>query len=402
MNLLDKTVVFLSLPRHDGSYSSTPWQLAKEMAKTNHVIFIDNPYTGWDALKGIRNKAVRKRWRAYRGAISKWVEGVEVVWAPFVWPINSLPKGRLYDTMSRWNQKILAVRINRFLQQRGIFSYAFVNSFDFYFPEIQNFLRPRPSLVVYHCIDPMVKGYTLRHGPRLQHQAADRSDVVISTAPALYRQFAWKSPNNYLVPNGANAQLFSEALNRKLTIHPLVKNLTGRVMGYIGNIERRTDFDLIFHVLDRLPDWQLVMAGPTDKQFVPGKALTHPRILWLGSIPQKEVPAILKRIDVAIIPFKCDSVSEGIYPLKMFEYLAAGKPVVSTLFNPEVLLSMADVIGVARAAESFANRILEEYAQDSEERSRTRVQIAYENTWEKRAALFSEIIHAEWIEKVWT
>jgi hypothetical protein len=95
--LSDKTLLFLSLPRHDARYTSTPWQLAVEMAKKNTVIFTDHPFTFLDAFTKFKEYPIRKRIKAYFGSSSIVKEGVHVVLSPFVWPINFLPKGTLYN-----------------------------------------------------------------------------------------------------------------------------------------------------------------------------------------------------------------------------------------------------------------------------------------------------------------
>lgn len=395
-----KPVVFLSLPRHDGPYTSTPWQLAIEMAKKRTVVFMDHPFTWWEGIRNFRRPDVRKRWLAYFGATSARVDNVHVVWLPFVWPINFLPKGFIYNFFSSWNHRLVAGRLNRFFLEQGIVSYFFVNSFDFYFPRLTRFLRPRPALRVYHCIDPMVKKFTLKHGVALQLRAAAGSDLVISTAPSLQRQFNGSGlPESYLVPNGANAELFNKAMDPATLVYPAVQHVKGRVMGFVGNIERRTDFALIEQVLALLPHWTLVMAGPCDSQWVPQTLVDHPQIIWLGAVPHADAPAVVKRFDVALIPFVCDNVSAGIFPLKLFEYLAAGKPVVTTRFNPEVLSTLDSVIQIADDAPSFASLVQKAYATDDMPSIKKRIEIAFKNTWQERAAQFEEIMHSHWYEQ---
>jgi teichuronic acid biosynthesis glycosyltransferase TuaH len=393
-------IVFFSLPRHDGEFTSTPWQLAVEMAKHQFVIFADHPYSVWEGIKGFYKASIRKRWKAYIGNRHYKKNGVNVLLLPFIWPINFLPNGILYNFLSAWNHRMVAKRINQFLRQEEIHSFCYVNSFNFYFPELVHFLLPKPALSVYHCIDPMVKPFTLKHGKRLQEHAAKKADLIISTAPVLQRQFIQPGfPKSWLVPNAADAQLFSQALNPSLKIHPLLADLKGRVMGFLGNIERRTDFRLLTEVVNQLPEWQLVMAGPCETTFVPTDLLSHPRIHWLGPVAHQQTPAVVKRFDVALIPFVCDDVSAGIYPLKLYEYLAAGKPVVSTRFNTEILNEIGDHINVARNAVEFAQQVQEAYATETGSKAEKRTSIAWKNTWAERAAAFAEIIFAEEKEK---
>lgn len=393
-----KTILFVSLPRHDAKYTSTPWQLAVQLAKTNNVIFTDHPFSYIDAATKFKEAGVRNRFKSYLGSEIFVKEGVYVVRTPFVWPINFLPKGRLYNFFSNWNQRLLAARLNKFLKAQGITSLIYVNSFNFYFHDLPKYLKAKTLVNIYHCIDPMIKSFTLKHGKYLQEKAAKSADVVVATAPALLKPFQESGLRNFLVPNAANFKHFNTATNA-IPVHQKLNSVTGKVFGYFGNIERRTDFAMLLKAVEHLADWQLVMAGPYDKTYVPDSFLKHPRIHFPGSFTHDEAPSVIKRFDVAIIPFKCDEVSNGIYPLKLYEYLAAGKPVVSTNFNPDILKDLSGVVSIADTAQEFANSVLLAYATDSDKKVGQRISVAANQTWEHRANQFEEIIKNELVRK---
>jgi teichuronic acid biosynthesis glycosyltransferase TuaH len=391
----NKTFLFLSLPKHDGPYTSTPWQIASCLTVDNRVIFVDHPYSFSDLVSGFYKKPILKRLKAYFGNCSEKKNGVEIILPPFVWPVNFLPKGRLYNYVSQWNHRMLAARVNRYLGKNRIESVIFINSFNFYFANLHKYISARKEIIVYHCIDPMIKSFTLKHGSYLQDLAAKEADLIISTAPALQQNFISKGfSKSFLVPNAANASLFEKAFG-PISIHPSVAHLTGKVMGYLGNIERRIDFDLLLSVVNQLEDWTLVLAGPVEKQYIPPAVIKHKRIFFTGAVPHEDSPAVVKRFDVALIPFKCDSVSSGIYPLKLFEYLAAGKPVVSTNFNPDVLTSLNDQIHTAYNARQFAEFILLSSTTDNKEKRLQRQKVARANDWDSRARDFNSIISIE-------
>jgi teichuronic acid biosynthesis glycosyltransferase TuaH len=396
MQLSGLNLFFVSLPRHDAKYTSTPWQIASALAENNQVIFLDNPFTFTEAILQFKNPGIRKRWKAYFSSESFQKEGVNVILSPFVWPVNFLPKGKLYNFFSAWNHKIMAGRVNRFLKKNNIKSLVYVNSFNFYFADLYRHLSAKVDLNVYHCIDPMVKAYTLKHGLYLQQRAAERATMIVSTAPALQQEFISKGfKKSYLVPNAANFKLFNAAVD-PIAIHSKVADIKGKVLGYLGNIERRTDFAMLQKTAELLPaDWTIVMAGPVDQTYAPESFLKHPRIKLVGSVSHTEAPAMIKRFDVAMIPFKPDDVSRGIYPLKLFEYLAAGKPVVSTNFNPDVLQELKHVVHVAENSEEFAERVLQAYATDTEAKQKERILVASQNTWEDRVKQFGNLIAQE-------
>lgn len=392
--LSGKTLLFSSLPRHDARYTSTPWQIAVQLAKNNTVIWIDHPFSFIQMFTMLKNPSVRKRLKAYFNAAEFEKDGVRVILPPFIWPVNFLPKGALYNFFSHLNHRMMARRMNSFFKRHEIKSLVYINSFNFYFPKLHSLLNVRKLLNVYHCIDPMVKAFTLKHGVYLQEQAAFNADIIISTAPELQKNFIRQGfQNSYLVPNAANFNLFSQT--RTAEVHPRVANIKGKVIGYFGNIERRCNFKLLQGILNELQDWQLIMAGPVEQKYVPQEFFNDHRIHFTGPFPQEEAPSVIKRFDVAIIPFQCDEAGKGIYPLKLYEYLAAGKPVVSTNFNPEVLGQLKDTVYLGDTASEFANAVLLAYATDSKEKIRARQNLAAHHTWEHRAKVFGKLIEKE-------
>jgi len=387
-----RTYLFFSLPKHDYAYTSTPWQLARELALTHEVIYVDHPYNFWEAIKLSLTPKIQWRFKSYFRFSVKELEGVSVLPTPFVWPTQFLPTCMVHRFFTNRNEKILAKRVNAFLKQRDIKSVVYVNSFEFYYPTFQNRLHTRLNTSVYHCIDPMVKKYTLKHGPALQKQAASNAEMIITTAPALMKQFEGRDfPRVSLVPNAANFHLFNQALDKNLQVHQAIPS--GRkTIGYLGNIERRIDFHLLLQLMERLSDFQLIMAGPIELKYVPEEVLHHPRIKFIGAVAHEDAPSVLKGFDVAIIPFLIDEVSDGIYPLKLFEYLAAGKPVVTTNFNPSVLRELSQVVEIAQSANQFVELVERAAQSDTLLEREKRVAIARINTWKERAKLFDQLI----------
>ncbi|MFN8342319.1 MAG: glycosyltransferase [Cyclobacteriaceae bacterium] len=386
-------LLFLSLPRHDEAFTSTPWQLAVTLAKSREVFFCDAPYTWVEALKGILKPAIRRRWAGYFGKSAQRKEGVTIVVAPFILPSNFLPAGRIHNWVTRLNEHLVANRVNRVLAQCKCAQIDYINSFCYGLPLLFRKINPAVGSNVYHCIDPMVKQFTLKHGPRLQMIAAAQANVIVVTSPSLAFQFNKPGlPPVFCIPNAANVRLFEKAQLPQTPIHASVRDQRGKILGYLGNIERRIDATLLVETMNLLPDWQLIMAGPVDKSYLPQHFLQHPRIIFTGPCRHDEAPGLIKRFDVAIIPFLCDEVSSGIYPLKLYEYLAAGKPVVCTNFNPAVLNTLTDVVSVVHSAHEFAARVDQLYLQNNDQQRHLRTAVAGKNTWQDRAATWSDIL----------
>jgi teichuronic acid biosynthesis glycosyltransferase TuaH len=122
-------------------------------------------------------------------------------------------------------------------------------------------------------------------------------------------------------------------------------------------------------------------------------------VYFLGRIPYEEMPAVIKAFDVALIPFKKDEVSSTIFPLKLFEYLGAGKAVVSTDFNLDLREFTHDEIEYCADAKTFDQAIQRALDDDKLSSRMRRVAIAAENSWDKRLLELSNLLNDYYSDK---
>ena len=137
----------------------------------------------------------------------------------------------------------------------------------------------------------------------------------------------------------------------------ILKDIKKPVIGYFGNIERRIDYDLVKELIAMNPDKNFVFIGPVDKYYLDVDGYKFPNFYLKGQVPYDLMPAVLKGFDVAIIPFKKDEVSNNIFPLKLFEYMGSGRPVVSTDFNTDLKDFTKDTVWFCKNAQEFYRRI---------------------------------------------
>jgi len=123
-----------------------------------------------------------------------------------------------------------------------------------------------------------------------------------------------------------------------------------------------------------------VFAGPIERHLVPEFFFNIPNIYFTGRIAYEQMPNLVKGFDVAIIPFKAHNDSGTVFPLKLFEYLGAGKPVVATNFNPDLKYFTADLVAYCSSAEEFSNAIEDALKNNSEALERDRIQLAARHT----------------------
>jgi glycosyltransferase involved in cell wall biosynthesis len=193
-----------------------------------------------------------------------------------------------------------------------------------------------------------------------------RAAVVITSSRVLQEQLLPVRPDTLLVPNGVWPEDFAG-----LARQPRDAEATPCV-GYAGALADWIDFDLLQDVAVALPDWQFRLAGPCTQPAELEALLTAcPNVTHLGTLSYEELPGFYSSIDVGIVPFRLNEITHKVSPIKMFEYLAAGRPVVATAMHeiidePCVLIAersdFANAIRAAmalRAQSDFVERALE-------------------------------------------
>jgi glycosyltransferase involved in cell wall biosynthesis len=181
-------------------------------------------------------------------------------------------------------------------------------------------------------------------------RAADR---VFTNCEGNRRRFASAREDIVLVPNGA--ELFPTesgvALERP---HPL-RMLEGPIVGYLGNLRERIDWDLVLYITGRKPRWNFVFAGPVEEDRLPDWVGSRPNLILPGPVLYDDSRAWIGSFDVAIMPHLKTPMTESMNPLKLYNYLAAGAPVVTT--SVDNIDDLADLIWVRDTPDGFLDAI---------------------------------------------
>ncbi|MES2492434.1 MAG: UDP-galactopyranose mutase [Pseudomonadota bacterium] len=200
----------------------------------------------------------------------------------------------------------------------------------YYTPLMLPFSRHIPAdCVVYDCMDELAN---FRFAPPellpLEHELLAHADLVFTGGYSLYEAKKDRHHEVYPFPSSVDRAHFERA--RTDIADPIAqKDLPRPRLGFYGVIDERMDLDLIAAVADARPDWSLVMVGPVVKisdEELPLRANLH----YLGGKSYAELPDYLSGWDVALMPFAINEATRFISPTKTPEYLAAGRPVVST------------------------------------------------------------------------
>ena len=152
------------------------------------------------------------------------------------------------------------------------------------------------------------------------------------------------------------------------------------VLGYFGVVDERLDYDLISRLAQSNPAWHIVMVGPTCK-VDPASLPQHPNLHWLGRREYADLPAYTKGWDVCLMPFALNEATEYINPTKALEYMATGRPIVSTPV-PDVVSNFSRVVKISRSTDDFISLCRTECLTPDEEAVERGIEMARENQWE--------------------
>lgn len=186
-----------------------------------------------------------------------------------------------------------------------------------------------PSLIVYDCMDELS---AFKFAPQSlkdrEKELLRKADLVFAGGYSLYEAKKNRHPDVHAFPSSIDAEHFAKA--RLYTIDPPdQENIPRPRIGYFGVIDERMDLSLVESIARRKPEWHIVMVGPVVK-ISPDTLPKLPNIHYLGMKSYDELPAYISGWDIAMLPFAHNEATRYISPTKTPEYLAAGKPVIST------------------------------------------------------------------------
>lgn len=376
-----KTIVCLSAVDWSGAIWARPQQLMSRFARMNRVLYVEPPVT---FLSPLKNRALWRRFGAARRGPRPAADNI-FVWTPPVF----LPFGSRYRAVNRINQRLLARSLRRVLAGLGMERPLLWT----YLPNTADLLGHLPAeLLCYDCVDEHAEftGFSRAVVRAMEDELLAKADVVFASARTLYEAKKAKASSIHLLPNAADVEPFRRATAEELPCPPEMAEMTGPVLGFVGGVHDWLDLALLRAVAAAKPEWNFVFIGPVNTDTAPLAAL--PNVRFLGSRPYREVPAYVRQFTVALIPFKINELTVNVNPVKLYEYLAAGKPVVATPL-PE-LAPFAGIIYRAGDPESFRAAVEKAIAEDGPERRERRFTAAAANSWDGRCREMADYLAA--------
>jgi teichuronic acid biosynthesis glycosyltransferase TuaH len=392
-------IIMMALSRWDAPYSSAAWSLAQGLSRHTRVFYVDNPVTIKEYLMNRDTPEMKRRKEALFLGSDFFVVPDErnpnlfAVTPRITLPVNWLPKGLLYNVCSRLNDTIMQNALDHLLRIFAIKNYVLVNSFN---PLIGHdlSLKVKPLLTVYQSVDDIRQApYLRKHGPRLENEWIRKADFTLVTSSELKRAKSIHSSKVFLLPNAADATLFRQALRDDLPMPEEIRKLPKekKIITYVGNVCQRLDYELLKKIATVHADKTLLMIGPVTKNnHGVSRLKSSGNVVFAGPKKITELPGFLKFSDCCIIPFLCNQLTKSIYPLKINEYLSAGRPVVTTRFSEDIT-GFESVVRISRNHDEFIDLISQSIEADTESRKIQRMLFAASNTWEARAHSFIDL-----------
>ena len=250
-----------------------------------------------------------------------------------------------------------------------------------------------PRAIVYDCMDELS---AFRHAPRQLRQRETAllklAHLVLTGGPALYESKRNLHSNVHCLPSSVDSAHFApEGLDPASQPARSVERLQGHLsrprLGFYGVIDERFDIALLDALARARPAWQFVIVGPVVK-IDPAELPRLPNVHWLGMQPYENLPYLAAGWDVCLMPFAMNESTRFISPTKTLEYMASGKPVVSTPVRDVVGL-YGDVVRLASGAEGFlaaCEQALTDRPAERAERARRMASVVRRSSWDAAAA----------------
>jgi glycosyltransferase involved in cell wall biosynthesis len=385
MKLENRDIVCLASASWDSMWVNAQ-HLMHRLAADNRVLYLNN--------LGLRAPGIsRGDWQKIRKRVGEWFSGLrrveENLWvfSPVNAPLHGLAPARAFN---RWNLRRAVRAAARELGFRRPIFWTFL-------PLGLDLLgQLDESLTVYHCVDdyaanPGVDADALR---ALEDEMLARAELTIVTNPVLFDERRDKAKDILCFENVADVAHFAPRPDRALP--PDMAALPRPILGYAGNISGyKTDLDLLAHAAKALPQASFALVGPVgwgDPNTDVGALERLPNVHFLGRAAFERLPDYVAAFDVGLLPMRINDSTTRSFPMKFYEYMAAGKPIVAVELpafaayrdRPELCRLTADADGFVAAIRAALD--------ETADHAPARLAEARRHSWDVRAAQIGEAV----------
>jgi len=358
----------------------------------NNVLFIDPPIRlGWVFLKYV----LSGKWSLLRLITQrkKPIDGVEVFS-----PLSFLPS--LKSLSVSYSKKANKIAAKIFQNDKKTILWVY----HVELPGLENYLKnTKHDFLVYDCVD-NYEAFPKYNTPEKRKLIADqekllasRANIVFATTPGLVEKLKKYNPNTHFAPNVGDYVRFFDLKNKTYEIPKSISSIKHPIIAFTGAVdEYKFDRELLKKIALDYPSYSFVIVGPmalkdrksSKKEFGLGDLNN---VHFLGTIDFTEEPRYLYYFDLMIIPYQLnDYTVGGCFPVKFFNYLAAGLPVVVT--DLPSYTPFSDICYISRNPNEFSQNIRRALEEDNPEKIKQRQLISKENTWDGKVSKMLSLI----------
>jgi glycosyltransferase involved in cell wall biosynthesis len=376
-SLVGRDIVCLGFADWNAELLTNQHHLMSRLGRANRVLFIES--LGMRRPQLARQDVQRLGRRLEHGLRGVWQAGGVHVLSPLALPAHGSRAAYVA------NRRLLRRQVHEASARLGLtrpilwgyvpYAEALIDVLD-------------PALVIYQCVDDLAaqKGVHAASYRALEQRFASRADLIFASAPSLVERLRRISDSVLYAPNVADIDFFGTALADGPVDSAIARLRPPRIVFTGAIVATKLDIDLLTELARSRRDWSFALVGPVglgDPRTDISALRREPNIYLLGPRPYDALPGVLRGADAAFIPYAINGLTKSVFPMKVYEDLAAGLPVVATS-----LPALEDVEGVTLVdgPRAMAEALGQLIANDSPDRRRQRARLAVGHSWDDRLA----------------
>ncbi len=381
-----------------GGFPALPWlqyprnALPEDLFETNFYEVVCFPIIDWDfrfqrpqqlmarfAAAGHRVFYIAQNFRSSGPLYSLSEKGKNIFEVTLKGPSRHVYQEKLDDVA----RDELLLALNAMRRDLSLGATLAVVQLPFWWPIAERARREFAWPVVYDCMD-YHAGFSTNRAEMIEQESdlISQADHVVASSITLEEETRRQTSKVLLLPNACDYEHFA-CVGPAMGSRPVV--------GYYGAIAEWFNSDLVADLAKRNPQWDFMLIGSTDTGDVRQLAKL-PNVTLIGEKPYVDIPSWLDKFNVVILPFKLNRLTQATNPVKIYEILASGKPLVSVPI-PEVS-ALAPMIRLATTPQDFEQEIIASLQEPDSALVESRRAFARENTWEKRFEVLGPVVHS--------